>query len=240
MPTVKIVPFPGSIGPAGPAGAVGPAGPAGAAGAVGPTGATGAQGPAGADALWNYVGEYDNGADYNVGDVVTFAGGTYYRTGEPNPGYFPTDPTYWDVIAAPGEAGAAASFDDPQSWTPVLAGTGFVQSSNPATGSYMTFGKLAIVNLSIPFSAVTNFGTGQYSVNLPVASAKHTDLWAGTLHNTSSSDFYSIKGHVDASSSTMTLWAIASTLKDEPFKYNYPISLDTTDLFHMSFIYETV
>jgi hypothetical protein len=38
----------------------------------------------------------------------------------------------------------------------------------------------------------------------------------------------------------MTLWAIASTLKDEPFKYNYPIVLDTTDLFHMSFIYETV
>jgi hypothetical protein len=128
----------------------------------------------------------------------------------------------------------------PTSWTPLLSGTGFAQSSNPATGSYMHFGKLAIVHLSIPFSATTNFGTGQYSVNLPVAAAKHTDLWAGTLHNTSSSDFYSIKGHVDAESSTMTLWAIASTLKDEPFKYNYPIVLDTTDLFHMSFIYETV
>jgi hypothetical protein len=128
----------------------------------------------------------------------------------------------------------------PVSWQPLLSGSGFVQSSNPATGSYMHFGKLAVVNLSIPFSAVTNFGTGQYQINLPVAAAKHTDLWAGTLHNTSSSDFYSIKGHVDAESSTMTLWAIASTLKDEPFKYNYPIVLDTTDLFHMSFIYETV
>ena len=142
------------------------------------------------------------------------------------------------VVATLGDI--QTSLPTPTSWTPVLTGTGFVQSSNPATGSYMHFGKLAVVNLSIPFSAVTNFGTGQYQINLPVAAAKHTDLWAGTLHNTSSSDFYSIKGHVDAESSTMTLWAIASTLKDEPFKYNYPIVLDTTDLFHMSFIYETV
>lgn len=89
----------GPTGPTGPAGATGPTGPAGATGPGGPAG------PAGTNALWNFVGAYDNGADYGVGDVVTFAGGTYYRIGEPNPGYYPTDPTYWTTIAAPGAVG---------------------------------------------------------------------------------------------------------------------------------------
>ena len=75
-------------------------------GPTGPQGPQGETGPAGADALWNFVGEYDNGADYNVGDVVTYFGGTYYRILPPNPGYIPTDPTYWDVIASPGTNGA--------------------------------------------------------------------------------------------------------------------------------------
>lgn len=113
MAVVKIVPMPGMSvegpqGPVGPQGATGAQGPAGAQGLVGP------QGPAGVDALWNYRGEYDNGADYNVGDVVTFAGGTYYRILPPNAGYFPTDPTYWDPIALPGaqgEPGLPGSFN---------------------------------------------------------------------------------------------------------------------------------
>lgn len=174
--------------------------------------------------------------------LSAYTGTTFaYSDTDPDYGVFLKDKTNpANRVATIGDIQGVAFSPEPTSWTPLLVATGFAQSSNPATGSFMHFGKLAVVNLTIPFSAVTNFGTGQYSVNLPVAAAKHTDLWAGTLHNTSSSDYYSIKGHVDAESSTMTLWAIASTLKDEPFKFNYPIVLDTTDLFHMSFIYETV
>ena len=126
MPVIKIVPFPGvpgAKGDTGATGAQGPIGPTGLTGPMGPQGEIGPQGepginglegeqgpqgepgPAGADALWNFLGEYDNGADYNIGDIVTFAGGTYYRIGEPNPGYFPTDPTYWTPIATPGATG---------------------------------------------------------------------------------------------------------------------------------------
>lgn len=137
-----------------------------------------------------------------------------------------------------GPAGQDATFSDPVLWTPVLSGTGFIQSSNPATGKYIEQGKLVTVYLNIPFSSTTNFGTGQYSIKLPFVSQNHTDMWAGTLHNTSSQDFYSLKGHINAGSDIMTIWALASTLKDEPFKYNYPIVLDQTDLFHMSFTYE--
>ncbi len=82
------------------------------------SGIPGPQGPAGvdgADALWNFLGAYDNGADYSPGDVVTYNGGTYYRVGEPNPGY-PPGTSYWTTIALPGEpgpqgeAGAAGGF----------------------------------------------------------------------------------------------------------------------------------
>lgn len=133
MPVIKIVPFPGVPGAKGDTGATGPQGPMGDTGLTGPMGPQGEQGltglegpqgeagPAGADALWNYVGEYDNGADYNIGDVVTFAGGTYYRILPPNAGYYPTDPTYWDVIAAPGTSGTVelkhGSFFSTQSQT---------------------------------------------------------------------------------------------------------------------------
>ena len=73
----------------------------------GGSGVPGPQGPAGtdgADALWNFISEYDNGADYNIGDVVTYNGGTYYRVGEPNPGY-PPGTSYWTTVAEPGQDG---------------------------------------------------------------------------------------------------------------------------------------
>jgi hypothetical protein len=76
------------------------------------SGAPGPQGPAGADgedALWNFIGEYDNGLSYAPGDVVTYSGGTYYRVGEPNPGY-PPGTSYWTTIAEPGETPDLSSY----------------------------------------------------------------------------------------------------------------------------------
>lgn len=131
------------------------------------------------------------------------------------------------------------AFPEPTSWTPVLSGTGFTQTSNPATGTYMRYGRMIVVNLLIPFGEVTNFGTGQYSVTLPFAASFHQDVVAGSLHNTNASAHYTVKGHLSAGSNVMTIWYISGASRDEPFDSNSPISLDTTDLFHMSFIYET-
>lgn len=77
------------------------AGPVGLSGSTGPTGATGPTGPA----PWTFVEAYDNGHYYGIGDAVTYQGGFYYRTGNPNnPGY-------------PPEPGAINA-----SWTPVADG----------------------------------------------------------------------------------------------------------------------
>jgi len=51
----------------------------------------------------DYRGAYDNGADYWPGQVVSYNGELYVRTGEPNPGY-PPGSSYWaafDPSASP-------------------------------------------------------------------------------------------------------------------------------------------
>jgi hypothetical protein len=51
----------------------------------------------------DYRGAYNNGADYSPGQVVSFNGTLYIRTGEPNPGY-PPGTSYWaefDPTASP-------------------------------------------------------------------------------------------------------------------------------------------
>jgi hypothetical protein len=133
----------------------------------------------------------------------------------------------------------AGAFPQPVSWTPVLSATGFFQTSNPSTGTYLKYGRMVVVNLLIPFSEVTDFGTGQYSVTLPFSSNFHQDVVAGSLHNTNANAHYTVKGHLGESSNVMTIWYISGASRDEPFTHNSPISLDETDLFHMSFIYET-
>lgn len=126
----------GVVGPTGPVGSTGPTGiqgPVGATGVgeIGATGPTGLQGPTG-PLPWTFVGEYDNGADYTYGDAVTYQGGFYYRTGNPNnPGYPPT----------PGSINA--------SWTPVADGgaTG-PEGATGATG----IGSIYTVGLTPPLN----------------------------------------------------------------------------------------
>lgn len=214
-------------------------------------GPQGPQGPAGADgldALWNFVGEYNNGADYNIGDIVTYDGGTYYRVGEPNPGY-PPGTVYWTTVAEPGQDGATGPQGEPgdldnglttiYNYNPVWSATGLTFTGTPATGSYVKIGNLVQVQIDVLFSTVTNFGTGQYSLTLPFASKYHTDVYGGSVHHLHNSlvDHYSLKGHLSPSSSTMSVWNLKSSSLDEVFDYNSPFVLATTDRFHMSFSY---
>lgn len=214
-------------------------------GIPGPAGPQGPAGDDGADALWNFIGEYDNGADYNIGDVVTYNGGTYYRVGEPNPGY-PPGTSYWTTIAEPGADGADgqdANLDTGtttiNSYTPIWSGTGLTYTNTPTTGSYIKIGNLVTVQIDVLFTTVTNFGTGQYSLTLPFPSKYHTDVYGGSVHKITNqgTDHYSLKGHLSDNSSTFTVWAIGSSAADQTFNQNTPVNIDTGDKFHMSFSY---
>ena len=97
MAVIKIVPMPGAEGQQGETGAVGP---------QGPQGDTGATGPLGADAVWYYNGEYNPGASYVIGDVVTYDGQLWYRKNANggNVGDTPSEGPFWDLLAAKGQS----------------------------------------------------------------------------------------------------------------------------------------
>lgn len=104
MAVIKIVPMPGAVGDKGDEGAVGPRGL---------QGEQGLQGAPGADALWNYNGEYNPGAGYAVGDVVTFDGQTWYRKNSNggNVGDTPSEGLFWDLVASKANVtGATGTF----------------------------------------------------------------------------------------------------------------------------------
>lgn len=124
-------------------------------------------------------------------------------------------------------------------YNPVWSGTGLTFTGTPATGSYIKIGNFIIVQISVDFDTVTNFGTGQYYLTLPFPSKYHTDVYGGSVHDTVNQgvDHYSIKGHLTDGSSNFTIWNIKSSAADEPFDHNSPIGLTVDDLFHMSFSY---
>jgi len=118
------------------------------------------------------------------------------------------------------------------------SGTGLAYTETPATGSYVKIGNLVIIQIDVIYTTVTNFGSGQYSVNLPFPSKYHTDVYGGSAHDTLPNlKHYSLKGHLIPSSTTMTLWQHAGSSEDIPMTGGVPFNATTADKFHMSFSY---
>lgn len=126
-----------------------------------------------------------------------------------------------------------------KTYSPVWSATGLTYTGTPATGSYIKIGNWVIVQIDVNFATVTNFGTGQYSLTIPFASKYHTDVYGGSVHDITptGTDHYSLKGHLVPSSTTVTIWDMASASKDEPMDHNSPFNLAVADRFHMSFSY---
>ena len=128
---------------------------------------------------------------------------------------------------------------DIQSYVPVWSGTGLTYTGQPAQGFYIKLGYLITVQIDVDFTNVTNFGTGQYFITLPFNSRYHTDVYGGSVHDVVNQgvDHYSLKGHLNSSTTTVSIWNIKSSAADEPFDHNSPFNLTTADKFHMSFSY---
>jgi hypothetical protein len=155
MAVIKIVPMPGAVGDKGDEGAVGPRGQ---------QGETGLQGPSGADALWSYNGEYNPGAGYAVGDVVTFDGQLWYRKNSNggNVGDTPSEGLFWDLLAAKGADSIAPTsgswnsrFYEENGIVPNLSGSVAPGYSNdrsqldyPIKSNYYTIGDMVFWHLN--------------------------------------------------------------------------------------------
>ena len=201
-------------GGVGPQGAPGGVGNTGATGPTGPTGATGAAstvpgptGPAGA-----------TGATGPQGAASTVAGPTG-STGATGP------------QGTTGPAGADAVLPSKISYAPTWAGTGLAFTGTPVTGHYQRTGDQVQVSISVVMTTVTNFGTGQYSMTLPVA-PNASPLIRGTL--TIGTTLYNLVGVASPGSTTMNLyyWA-GNPVVATAFDHNSPANLATSSKFDL-------
>ena len=225
----------------------------GADGADGTNGSDGADGNDGSPGLV-YLGNYVSGNGYlaNVAVVKGSDNNLYIATSSGGLSDPVGNTAEWAIFLPKGADGAdGADGQDGQdadldtgtttinSYNPVWSGTGLAYTNTPATGSYIKIGNLVTVQIDVLFTNVSNFGTGAYSLTLPVASKYHTDVYGGSIHKITNQgiDHYSLKGHLSPTSSSFTLWVIGSSAADQAFNNNTPVNIDTDDKFHMSFSY---
>lgn len=114
--------------------------------------------------------------------------------------------------------------------------------SGPAIeGSYNRFGNLIHFSIRVTFTNITSFGTGQYYLKLPHPARVAYQFRDGCLHDASSGSEFQISGHVLAGDDVMWLNfadKIASGIQDVDFTYSTPVTLTTTDSFHIAGLYE--
>lgn len=102
------------------------------------------------------------------------------------------------------------------------------------SGKYIQLGQLIYFEINVLFTNITSFGTGQYYLTIPFDTESGFMTRSGCLHDASTSKQYSIAGHADSNSNTIYLSYTGSNGHDEPFDHNSPVSLTTSDSFHIS------
>ena len=216
------------LGPTGATGLTGATGPTGATGSTGTTGSQGPTGPTGATGLTGAVGP--TGPQGVVGPTgpqgVQGNGGPTGPTGAASTVTGPTGP-----IGPTGATGATGPAPSKQAYSATWSGTGLAFTGTPITANYQVTGDQVQVSISCVMTTVTNFGTGQYSITLPVA-PNSAPLIRGTLTN--SSNIYNLVGIATPGSTTMTLWYWSGNpVQATSFDHNSPGNLSTSSKFDL-------
>lgn len=121
------------------------------------------------------------------------------------------------------------------SYNPNLTGTGLVYSSQPATGSYIKIGNLVTFHIQVPLTTITNFGTGQYFINLPFAPVGDYAFRDGGLHI--AGNHYGVMADAEAGTTLMDLWYAGSNGQDLAMNHNSPHVLTTSGKFYVNGTY---
>lgn len=106
------------------------------------------------------------------------------------------------------------------------------------TGSYNKLGRIVHFAIDVDMDNITNFGTGQYYMDLPFKARRNYLFSDGCLHDISTGDEYAILAHISAGSNRMFLLTTASNGRQVPFEHNVPVTLSTADNFHIAGTYE--
>jgi hypothetical protein len=105
------------------------------------------------------------------------------------------------------------------------------------SGSYVKVGPQVHFQIQVDMDNITDFGTGQYYVDLPFPAKYAYQFKDGCLHDISTGNQFNIGGHVAAGSSSLLLTTVGSNGQDELFDHNSPVTLDVADNFHISGTY---
>jgi hypothetical protein len=129
----------------------------------------------------------------------------------------------------------------PVVFQPIGGGTGVVAPPEAFTGRYILIGTLCYFSFQVDFDLITDFGTGQYFMNLPFPTLENMITREGNLNDASEGEQYHITGLATSGSSQLNLFfsdKVSSGVQDNPFKQGSPITLTTADSFHIEGIYE--
>jgi hypothetical protein len=109
------------------------------------------------------------------------------------------------------------------------------------TGEYTLVGNLCHFALDVDMDNITNFGSGQYYMNLPFPAKRNYQFSDGCFHDISTGFDYPIFGHVLAGQTQMLLKSIDSqgnSAYNVPFTRSTPIAISIADNFHIAGTYE--
>lgn len=113
--------------------------------------------------------------------------------------------------------------------------------ASPFTGSYTLIGNLCHFQLDVDMDNITNFGTGEYYLDLPFTTSHPYQFRDGCLHDISTGRQYAISGHVAKNEKRLYLFTTdqqGNRLFDAAFTHNVPVTLSTADNFHIAGTYE--
>jgi hypothetical protein len=113
--------------------------------------------------------------------------------------------------------------------------------ASPYTGSYTLVGNLCHFQLDVDMDNITNFGTGEYYLDLPFEVSHPYQFRDGCLHDISTGRQYAISGHVAKNQKRLYLFTTdqqGNRLFDAAFTSTVPVTLATADNFHIAGTYE--
>jgi hypothetical protein len=108
------------------------------------------------------------------------------------------------------------------------------------SGTYVKTGPLVHFQIQVDMNNITNFGTGQYYVELPFPAKYGYMFREGCLHDINTGREYHVSGHVYAGQSQMKLFTTdvsGNRIYDFAFSQGEPITLSTADNFHIAGTY---
>ena len=109
------------------------------------------------------------------------------------------------------------------------------------TGSYTRWGNMCHFQIDVDMDNITNFGTGEYYVDLPFNVSHPYQFRDGCLHDISTTRNYSISGHVAVGQKRLYLFTTDSQGNrafDAAFTSTVPVTLAVADNFHVAGTYE--